>query len=113
VSSTRRDAESIADIIHASRTIATFLHGITKDQFFTDLRTQSAVLHQLLIVGEAVKRLTPSFRATHGDIPWQRIAGTRDHLIHGYDSVDIDLIWLAVSEKLPLLLTRLETLDTT
>lgn len=103
MSSTPRDANSVADIIRACRLIATFTAGITKDEFVADLRTRSAVKHQLLIIGEAVKRLTTEFRAAHADIPWQRIAGTRDHLIHGYDSVDIDLVWLAVSEQVPTL----------
>lgn len=112
MSSSPRDAESIADIVRAGRFIATFIAGMTKDQFLADLRTRSAVQHQLLIIGEAVKRLSDTFRAAHGNIPWQRIVGARDHLIHGYDSVDMDLIWLAVSQQVPNLVAQLAIIET-
>ena len=72
--------------------------------FEVDLKTQSAVLHQLLVIGEAVKRLSPTFRVRHAHVPWSLIAGMRDHLIHGYDAVDLDEVWRTVRRDLPALL---------
>lgn len=56
-------------------------------------RRQSAILHQLLIIGEAVKRISPEFRAAHPEVPWKLIAATRDKLIYFYEGVDIEEVW--------------------
>jgi uncharacterized protein with HEPN domain len=61
-------------------------------------------------MGEAVKRLSPEFRASHSDIPWSQIAGTRDVLIHGYDRVNFDRAWTAIEDSLPELLKVLTPL---
>jgi uncharacterized protein with HEPN domain len=58
--------------------------------FLSDLKTQSAVLHQLMVLGEAVRRLATGFRESHPEIPWALMAGMRDKLIHAYDAVDLD-----------------------
>jgi hypothetical protein len=62
----------------------------TKKPYLKDYKTQSAVLYQMVVIGEAVKRLSHEFREHHQEIPWALIAGMRDHLIHGYDVVDWD-----------------------
>lgn len=53
------------------------------------------------IVGEAAKAVSPDTRTRHPEIPWRAIAGTRDHLIHGYFNVDLDRLWSIVAEDLP------------
>ena len=83
---------------------------MNKAAFDADLKTQSAVLHQLMVIGEAVKRLSPEFRERHGSIPWSAIAGMRDHLIHGYDLVDLKEVWKTATADVPSLLTALEPL---
>ena len=72
-----------------------------KTAFDNDLKTQSAVIRQLEIIGEATKRLSNEFRETHADIPWRQMAGMRDVLIHAYDHVDIDQVWNVVQQALP------------
>jgi uncharacterized protein with HEPN domain len=52
-----------------------------KAQFLEDFKTQSAVLYQLIVIGEAVKRLSFELRQQHPEIPWAPMAGMRDHLI--------------------------------
>lgn len=79
-------------------------------EFVEDLKTQSAVLHQLLIIGEAEKRLTPEFRAAHPEVPWKLIAGTRDKLIHFYEGVDLEETWKTIEADLPHLIQRIEPL---
>ena len=83
---------------------------MNKAAFGADRKTQSAVLHQLMVIGEAVKRLSPEFRERHGGIPWSAIAGMRDHLIHGYDLVDLEEVWKTATADVPSLLTALEPL---
>jgi uncharacterized protein with HEPN domain len=64
----------------------------------------------LLVLGEGAKRLSTVFRDEHPDVPWKAIAGMRDRLLHGYDDVDLDLVWKTVDEDLRALLKRLEGL---
>jgi len=78
-----------------------FKGSIGKTEFLDDVKTQSAVLHQLLITGEAVKRLSPEFRTAHPEVPWKLIAGTRDKLIHVYEGMDLEEVWKMVISDLP------------
>jgi len=55
------------------------------------------------VLGEAVKRLSPEFRSQHPEIPWRKIAGMRDWVIHAYDNVDIDELWNTATEDVPTL----------
>jgi uncharacterized protein with HEPN domain len=68
------------------------------------------VLHQLIVLGEAVKRLSPEGRATIRDVDWKRIAGMRDVLTHEYDRVSVESVWRAVHSDVPSLLKVLEPL---
>ncbi len=106
----RRDDATLLDMLRAARLALEFRGGLDKESFLSDLKTQAAVLHELLILGEAAKRLSAGFRDEHADTPWKSIAGMRDRLLHGYDDVDLELVWKTVDEDLPSLVTRLEEL---
>lgn len=71
--------------------------------FCFDRKTQSAVIRQLEIIGEAVKHLSSELTAAETAVPWRLIAGARDRLIHGYFQVDLDAVWAMVEQDLPVL----------
>jgi uncharacterized protein with HEPN domain len=106
----RRDEATLLDIAEAARLVASFVQNMSKATFLDDYKTQSAVLYQLIVMGEAVKRLSSEFRAQHAEIPWSLIAGMRDHLIHGYDIVDWDEVWKTATADVPNLLIKIEPL---
>ncbi len=105
-----RDKATLLDILTAGRRILDFNRGLDKTAFLEDLKTQSSVLHQLMIMGEATKRLSSETRQSAPDIPWQLIAGMRDHLIHGYDDVDLEEVWKTSERDVPALIDRIEQL---
>ena len=105
-----RDEAVLLDIARAARLVLAFGQDMTKAAFLDDLKTQSAILHQLMVMGEAVKRLSPEFRDSHTEVPWALIAGMRDKLIHGYDIVDMEQVWQTVIEDVPELLSLIEPL---
>jgi uncharacterized protein with HEPN domain len=108
--SMEKDLKILLDIVHAARLIIRFTENMTFEEFFDDERTQSAALYQILVIGEAVKRLSSEFRAQHPHIPWKLIAGMRDRLIHGYDVIDWVEVWNTVRRDIPDLLREIEAL---
>jgi uncharacterized protein with HEPN domain len=105
-----RDNVIVLDILRAARLSVEFLGDIDKPHFLKDAKTQSAVLHQLLLIGEAVKRLSDEFRNRYADVPWAEIAGMRNVLIHQYDDVDLEEVWRTLERDIPGLIAKLETI---
>ncbi len=105
-----RDETILLDIARAARLVGVFKEGMEKTGFLKDIKTQSAVLHQLMVIGEAVKRLSQDFRDRYPAIPWTLMAGMRDKFIHGYDIVDLDEVWKTAEKDVPDLLSFLDGL---
>lgn len=103
-----RDEVVIQDIVNAARLVTEFVKGFDKTTFIHDWKTRSAVLYQLTVIGEAVKRLSKEFRGQYPEIPWTLIAGMRDNLIHGYDLIDWDEVWKTSTVDVPDLSSRME-----
>jgi len=79
----------------------------TKDCEFKDFiensLVQDGVIRQLQIIGEATKLITDEKRKKYPDIPWKDIAGMRDKLVHAYFGVDLEAVWIAVEQEMPIL----------
>ncbi len=105
-----RDNSSILDIAGAARKVLQYKLDMDKASFLSDDKTQSAIVFQLLIIGEAVKRPSVELRDQHPEIPWSLIARMRDNLIHRYDDIDADEVWKTSNQDIPALLVNLEPL---
>ena len=103
-----RDNAYILDMLRTVRRLAGAANETDWERFRADWKVQSAMLHQLCILGEAVKRLSAPFRAAHGEIPWKQIAGMRDYLIHRYDDINLEEVWRTLTQDIPALLSFLE-----
>lgn len=79
-----------------------------KSVFLGDRKTQNAVIRELEIIGEAVKNLSSRFREAHSQIPWGKIAGMRDKMIHEYFGVNLELVWQTAERDIPVLLKEVE-----
>lgn len=100
----QRDPQTLVDLRDACQLIRQFIAGVDEAAFSQNVEKQSAVLHQLMVIGEGVKRLSEEFRDAHLQIPWRDVARMRDKLIHHYDVVDLKLVWVSVSRDIPVLL---------
>jgi uncharacterized protein with HEPN domain len=104
----RHDDSTLLDIWIAAVRIEESTKDIDLDQFRSDWKIHSAVLHQLMIIVEAVKRLSENFRNSHPEIPWKSIAGLRDVLIHHYDFIDLSEVWTISEKHIPILIDFLK-----
>lgn len=87
--------------------IEDFTSGMNKEGFMNDSKTQSAVIMQLAVIGEIVKKVSPKTKET-SDIPWKEIAGFRDRAIHHYFGMDLNVIWDTVVLDIPILKAELK-----
>ncbi len=106
--SKRGDIESLSDIDEAVQRIVLYMKELTFDQFVRDTKTQDAIVRNLEIIGEATKNISLDFRKKNLEIPWKKMAGMRDRLIHHYFSVNFEVIWTIVAEELPKLLVEIK-----
>ncbi|NJP09256.1 MAG: DUF86 domain-containing protein [Leptolyngbyaceae cyanobacterium RU_5_1] len=108
--SNNRDIASVWDIVQAIRYIQSFTANLSFEDYLNDIRTISAVERQFEILGEAARRISEEFRQVYLAIDWQRIVGLRNIVIHRYDEVDQDILWMIIHSELAPLLTQLEAL---
>ncbi len=99
----------ISDILHAMKLIDEFVTGMDFETFSEDEKTKSAVVMQLHVIGEAAKHVPDVLRQKYPDVPWKRLAGMRDRLIHGYFEVDYAIVWKVVESNLPELRPAIQT----
>ena len=91
----------VEDMVDAMEKAEILLRDVTYDQFEADFRINFAVVRALEIVGEAAKRLPMTLRTQYPNIPWKHMAGMRDRIIHGYDTVDLEIVWDVVKRDIP------------
>ena len=105
-----RDKASLIDIYEAGASIVQSTQGLALDELRLDSTKLKAVLYDLIVIGEATKRLSPEFRDRHSEMPWKKMAGLRDVVVHQYDGIDFDLLWEAIKMVLPEVLKKLSLL---
>ena len=99
---------TLRQIQDAARRAPGDLRGQDPGAAAEDWQATAALERFIEIMGEAVKRLPLDLRSRHPAVPWKEIAGTRDHLSHGYDDVDYQVLWDAVQKDIPVLLATVE-----
>ena len=82
----------IKHILESMDNIEDFVRGISKDFFIKNKEKHSAVIRQIEIIGEAVKNLPDQLKNKHPNVPWNKIAGMRDKLMHHYFGVDLETV---------------------
>lgn len=98
----RGDDERLRDILEATARIERHATD-DRDQFDRDEMLQTWYLHHLLIIGEAVRALSPELRSLHPEVPWPQIIAMRNIIVHEYFGIDTTEVWNAVRRDVPIL----------
>ena len=98
----------LAHIAESIRIIEGYTGGLTQEEFNRSSQVQDAVVRRLEIIGEAAKSIPDDFKTQHPEIPWRKIAGMRDVLIHKYFSVDLNLLWGLLEKDLKTLRSQVD-----
>lgn len=95
-------------ILERSMKIIQFTQGMSESDFLNDEKTQSAVIRELEVIGEASKKISDNYKNNHNEIPWKLMAGMRDVLIHDYEGVDVFTIWDTIQNDVPVLIDQIQ-----
>lgn len=106
----REDKVRLRHMLDYSRKAVAMIEGRAREDLDRDEMLCLALTRVVEIVGEAATRVSQAGQQHHGQIPWSEIVGLRNRLVHGYDSVDVDILWDIVQQDIPPLIEQLEAI---
>lgn len=104
--------ERIEDILACARNVRDFTAGMTFESFLDDPRTVRAVAFEFTTIGEAARTIPVEVQESHQEVPWGKMHGIRNVLVHEYFRLDEEILWKASQEEIPLLIAALEKIIT-
>ncbi len=91
----------LEDIVEAIERISEYTGDYSQEEFQNDQKTIDAVVRNIEIIGEAVSNIPDELRNKHPQIPWKKIVGARNIVIHKYFGVDTNTLWIIITKQLP------------
>ena len=91
----------LQDMIDSVNDVEAFTRGMAFGDFTKDRKTVNAVVRSIEVIGGATKNIPKSIRDKYPLLPWKKMAGMRDRMIHEYFAVDLEILWKVVNDELP------------
>jgi len=91
----------IEDISESIRLIEKYIGNLSKENLDNNQELKDSIVRRLEIIGEAVKNIPDDFKEKYYEVPWKKIAGLRDIIIHAYFNIDLDIMWDIIKKDLP------------
>ena len=105
-----RDSGYLLHILIAARKVRIWTADQTWEEFSENEVVQSAALHQIGVIGEAARKLSPEIRAAHPELPWSQIVGMRNTVVHEYFRIELTKVWSIIQTDIPVLIAVVEPL---
>ncbi|MGI8936527.1 MAG: HepT-like ribonuclease domain-containing protein [Phormidesmis sp.] len=105
-----RDDASLLDVQIAGEKVLSFADGLDLKELEADEMRMSAIIYQIIIIGEATSRLSDEIKDEHPEVPWRKMLGMRNILAHQYDRVDFKTLWNVIHQSIPEMLEKIEPL---
>ncbi|MBI1929331.1 DUF86 domain-containing protein [Candidatus Poribacteria bacterium] len=102
------NAIRLRDMLDHSREAILLMQNKSRAELDTNRLLNLALVRLLEVIGEAANHVSEEERSRHSEIPWAQIVSLRNRLIHGYNSIDFDILWQIVTQDLPPLIAALE-----
>lgn len=90
----------VQDILDSIRDIESFIKEMTFEEFKKDRKTINAVVRSIEVIGEASKKIPSPIKTKYSGLPWKKMAGMRDKLIHEYFGIDLEILWRVAQEEI-------------
>lgn len=104
----RRDTVYFFDIADSAKLAVKYLSDISYREFLQETSKQDAVIRRIEIIGEAANRISEESKSKYNHLPWNKMKGMRNLLIHEYDEIDLKNVWDTVKNDLPKLILDVE-----
>ncbi len=98
------------DILTAIAKIQRYVQGLDQTAFLDDEKTIDAVVRNLEIIGEASRQLPDEFKQAHAGVPWPKMAGLRNRIVHDYIGIDQEIVWHIIQNELAALKSDIQKL---
>ncbi|MFZ5453956.1 MAG: DUF86 domain-containing protein [Thermodesulfobacteriota bacterium] len=103
-----KDLILLQHMLDYAREALELIHGKSRKELDSDRLLELALIRLMEMIGEAANRVSADYKSCYSSIPWSQIIGLRNRLIHGYDDVDLDILWEILNQDLPRLVSELE-----
>ena len=103
----KQDNQFLVDMLQSAELVQQYTTNCSKDEFVNNVQLQDAVIRRLLVIAEAARRVSETTRQNLLNISWKEINGMRNRLVHEYDDIDFDIVWVVVQQEIPILIREL------
>lgn len=103
-----RDLSYLDDILNSAKNAIAYLSKVNFNEFIKNEILQDAVIRRIEIIGEASSRVSESYQNKYIELPWREMKGMRNLLIHEYDAIDLEEVWITVKNELPNLVQQIQ-----